>query len=350
MATSHIAYLIDPRFPGGTSSAVAAELRVVSKFARVSVHALSTKMFKGGDAAPVLQDALDDLGLTLKWDEKVISADTVVFHNPSCLKFQTDLEATILARNLVVVTHENFVRPSGAESFDVEKCLTQLRNNAFVVDAYIAPLSEWNRTSIQLWQAEHKSLYGWEVLDFDWFNICDFEFVEPNETISDRRGRLSRPGFEKFPPSETLHACFPAHADSNVILGADILMDDPETPAHWTLLPFRGVSVGRFFEMVDFMVYYISPLWRESFGRVLAEAVAAGKIVITDRETAKPFLGAAIGADPNEVDGIIARYLANPDEYRSDVKAAQKKLDRFSPEKFQAQVQPFLERVARGAA
>ena len=350
MATPHIAYLIDPRFPGGTSSAVAAELKVVSTFARVSVHGLSTKMFNGDEAAPVLQDALDELGLKIVWDARVISADTVIFHNPSCLKFQDDIDTTILARQLVVVTHENFVRPSGAESFDVETCLSQLLRNAFVVSAALAPLSEWNRESIRLWEQAHRRLDGWTVLDFDWFNICDFNITAPSSEITDRRGRLSRPGFEKFPSTEVLTACFPPYANANVILGADVLMDDPQTPAHWTLLPFRGVSSARFFEMIDFMIYYISPLWRESFGRVMAEGIAAGKIVISDPDTAKSFAGAVIGAKPEDVNGIVSSYLANPAKYQSDVLAAQATLSRFSPEQFKQSVQPFLEQSRRGAA
>ena len=87
-------------------AAVAAELRVAAGLARVAVHAISTRMFKGNDPAPVLADALDDLGLGLTWDSPVIGADLVVLHNPSFLRFQNRLDSRIVCRDLVVVTHE----------------------------------------------------------------------------------------------------------------------------------------------------------------------------------------------------------------------------------------------------
>lgn len=345
MDRTHIAYVIDPRFPGGTSSAVAAEIAVVSKFARVSIHGLNTKMFEGAEPSPVLQDALTELGLDIKWDTRVISADVVLFHNPSCLKFQDDIATTIIARHLIVVTHENFVRPSGAEAFDVDHCLSQLLRNSFVLSAALAPLSDWNRKTIQTWQDLHGRLDGWDILEEDWFNICDFPMTRPRTKISDRRGRLSRPGFEKFPPHDVMTTCFPRHAEANIILGADVLMTDEKTPAHWTLFPFRAITVERFFEMIDFMVYFVSPLWRESFGRVIAEGVAAGKIVITDPATAKAFGGAVIAAKPDEVDDIIAHYVENPKKYETDVRAAQAMLAQFSPEAFETQMRPVLSRA-----
>ena len=102
--------------------------------------------------------------------------------------------------------------------------------------------------------------------------------------------------------------------------------------------------------MIDFMVYFVSPILRESFGRVLAEGVAAGKIVITDPDTAKSFGGAVIGARPEDVDGIIADYLTTPAQYVRDVRAAQDKLDQFSPAAFERLMQTVLNDVTRHAA
>jgi hypothetical protein len=328
------AYVIDPRFPGGTSSAVAEELRVVSGLATVSVHAVESQMFKDRPVAPQLSDTLDALGLELIWDERPISADVVILHNPSFLKFQRELGRRIFTRHLIVVTHENLLRPGFVESFDVALCLDQIDRASLALRKSIAPISSNNRRSVTEW-GNHVGLpRHWRMLDKDWFNICDMEKLPPNGAPADRRGRHSRPGFEKFPDLATMDLCFSARAGANVILGGDTFLTEQLDRPHWELYPFRGLDLSKFFEMIDFMVYFTAPTWRESFGRVLAEAIAAGKVVISDPETASTFNGGVIPALPNEVDAIIADLVARPDSYRAQVENAQAELDQFSAKAF----------------
>ncbi len=329
-----IAYVLDPRFPGGTSTAVAAELEVVTDLGQVTVHALSTSMFKGDVISPHLQNTLTRLNLSPIWDAPHIAADIVILHNPSCLRFQQNLDVRIITPHLVVVAHENFLRPGGAEAFDVATCLDMVDKAAFAAKRTLAPISAWNRKTINDWQIALGSLDRWSVLDVNWFNICDFPLLDPVEVPKDRRGRHSRPGFEKFPQQSIMEQCFPAHAESNILLGADAFVGDPQVPAHWVLHPFRSLSVDAYFELIDFMIYFTAPTFRESYGRVLAEAVAAGKVVISDHDTASAFGGAVLGADPGEVDEIIQNYIANPKTYRADIRKAQEKLSRFSPASF----------------
>ena len=52
---------------------------------------------------------------------------------------------------------------------------------------------------------------------------------------------------------------------------------------------FGAMPVPDFLASIDFFVYFTHPLLREGFGRAIAEAIAAGKLVITDEETAEPF-------------------------------------------------------------
>lgn len=329
-----IAYAIDPRFPGGTSSAVAAELNVVAARADVSVFALPAAMFKDEAVAPQLQEVLTRLDLPLIWGAKEIGADIVILHNPSCLKFQQSLDVKIITPHLVVVAHENFLRPGGEEAFDVASCMQMIDRTTFASRRTLAPISTWNRQTITDWQTAHGQLDRWSVLDLDWFNICDFPLIDPISDPQDRRGRHSRPGFEKFPQHAVMDQCFPVHAKSNVLLGADAFVDDPIAPSHWQIHPFRSLNVETYFNMIDFMIYFTAPTFRESYGRVLAEAVAAGKIAISDPDTASAFGGAVHSATPSEVDGIIQYYVSNPKKYVQDVRSAQKKLKHFSPKTF----------------
>jgi hypothetical protein len=325
-----VAYVIDPRFPGGTSSAIAQELQALKDVVRPDVYCISSKMFSGTKMAPQLEDVIGELGLRVRWNPEVITADTVILHNPSFLKFQDRLDVKILANRLFVVTHENFTRSTGVEGFDVGICLNQIDRAVLALDKTIAPISCHNRGTVTDWLQQNPEAGHWGVLADDWFNICDFEMVAPEPVPRDRRGRLSRPGFEKFPTLEDMEHCFPEHAESNTILGADNLFDSADEYPHWNLIKYRGMEVPRFFSEIDFMVYFTSPTWRESFGRVLAEAIAAGKIVITDPRTALTFGGAVIGAAPRDVDGIISRYVANPEEYREFTRNAQASLGQFS--------------------
>ncbi|MFQ5623194.1 MAG: hypothetical protein ACE5FS_07330 [Paracoccaceae bacterium] len=203
-----VAYVIDPRFPGGTSSAVAQELRVVSDLVKPRVFGISSGMFRGETVAPQLETALQELGLTLEWDPPKITADVVIVHNPAFLKFQNELPTRILAGRIFVVTHENLIRPTGAEAFDVASCLGLIGNSTLALERYIAPISPYNRSTIRNWFGKSAQSTDWKILPEDWFNICDFEMQSPTASPLDRRGRLSRPGFEKFPRLEDLELCF----------------------------------------------------------------------------------------------------------------------------------------------
>lgn len=330
-----IAYVIDPRFPGGTSAAVARELRVLAKtHPRIAVYGIRSAMFKGRDCAPILEEALDDLCLDLVWDPRVISADRVVLHNPAFLKFETRLIPRILARALYVVTHENFLRPTAAEAFDVAGCLAHIDRTSLASQKWLAPISPYNRETVDAWRRTSAARDTWSILPVDWFNICNFDLQPPTERPRDRRGRHSRPGYEKFPPLAQMDACFPPEAETNLILGADTFLRDGSGRAHWRMVPFQGMTVDSFFEEIDFHVYFTAPTWRESFGRVLAEALAAGKVVISDSQTARTFNGGVVAASPADVSEVIDHFVGSPDRYREQVAHGQAVLASFSAGRF----------------
>jgi hypothetical protein len=345
-----IAYVIDPRFPGGTSAAVAAELCALAGLARIEVHAIGSRMFAGRPVAPVLARALADLRLEPIRDRDTISADLILIHNPAFLKFESELRSRLIARHLVVVTHENFLRPGGSEGFAAGHCLALIDAASLALRKSLAPVSPWNRKTVQDWLAARPKGGAWRVHEQDWFNICDFPLTPPNPAPRDRRGRLSRPGFEKFPALAQMDLCFPPHAEANIILGGDTYLAMAQERPHWSILPFLSRAADEFFRMIDFMVYFTSPAWRESFGRVLAEAIAAGKLVICDHDSAACFPGAVIAARPVEVDAIIARFVADPEGYRRHVEGAQHMLERYSPDAFRPLVQALLGGPLRGAA
>lgn len=330
-----ISYVIDPRFPGGTSSAVADELAVAVQHGAVTVHAVSSAMLKGRAVAPVLERALADMGLRLVWDAPAIGGDLVVLHNPSFLKFQARLAPRIVAHRLVVVTHENFSLPSGRPGFDVAGCLRQIDAASYTAEKLLAPVSPYNRQTVLAWAAAHTAAARpWAVAPEDWFNICATGAATATPRPRDRRGRHSRAGLEKFPPLADLDLTFPASAEMNVILGADTLMSAGPQRPHWALFPFHGIEIEQYFEMIDFMVYHTAPTLRESFGRVLAEGIAAGKVVVADPDTAQVFGDGVIPARPAEVADVIARHIEAPTRYAEQVARGRTMLARFSADRF----------------
>ncbi|WP_170330815.1 hypothetical protein [Ruegeria arenilitoris] len=338
-----IAYVIEPRFSGGTSAAVAAELQVAVELGEIEVHAVTSRTF--GDSqhiAPVLRCTLDELRIPLIWDAPRISADIVILHNPAFLKFQDALCTKIFARELIVVTHENFLRPGGEDGFDVLSCLNHIEGSALALRKTLAPISPYNRKTVTDWLIRSRVARHWNVLDTDWFNICETDIDAPREKPEDRRGRHSRPGFEKFPVLSDLDSCFSKHAQSNVILGADALLDARVLRPHWTLLPFDAVSVDEFFGMIDFFVYFTAPTWQESFGRVIAEALAAGKVVLTNSDIGETFDNAVLTCRPEDVDGIVSDLVAHPDRYHEQISRSQPVLTRYSAKNFKAMLSGVL--------
>ncbi len=338
-----LAYLMDPRFRGGTSSSFAEEIKVTADLARVRVHALSGGRLKGLAPSPTAEAALADAGLDLQWDLPSISADIVVIHNPLFLSPLGALPTRIAARDLVVVSHENFLRPGGHEAFDVAGVLNRIAGSSFALRRWIAPVSAYNRRMVNEWITRSGAASGWQVLPEDWTNILEGPMLAPTPAPRDRRGRHSRAGLEKFPSPETMTALFPRHAEANVILGFGPFTQDENRTRHWKLLPFDAVPVQDYLRDIDFMVYFVAPTWRESFCRSVGEAIIAGKMVIADPALSEIFGDAVVPARPEEVDAIIAHHVAHPLDYCDRVRRAQAALGHWSAAAFRARVLPLFE-------
>lgn len=338
-----IALVTDPRFVGGTSAALAREIVTLSSTMDLRLVYIETAMFKTGQSVNGrLAQAAEACGLQPVWNPPIIASDTVVFCNPSGLKFNMTFAPRINCRRLVVVAHENFLRPDGSLAFDVAKTLGLLADRTVAEELVIAPVSAANRRTIEAWLTANPGS-PWSMAPIHWFNICDFELVPPTSAPRDRRGRVSRPGFEKFADLPTMLAHFPPHAERCAILGADsFLLPGANPPAHWELLPFGSADVTDFLSSIDFFIYFTHPNLRESFGRVLAEAVAAGKVVITDPGTAETFGEAVVSSDGSDVDDIVASFIAEPDRYSRFVVTAQERLADFGADEFRRQVSAYL--------
>jgi hypothetical protein len=330
---------------------VAREIAALAPVFDLQVAFIGSRMFgKGRSVHASIAKALEQAGVNATWDPPLVRAQTAVFHNPSFLKYDDAVRTRFNCTRAVVVAHENFLRPDGTEGFDVGKTLRLIAARLPPCLKVIAPVSPGNRRTVTTWLAGAGSA-PWDIAPVDWFNICDFEAVPPTATPRDRRGRVSRAGFEKFPDMAAMNLHFPASAEHCAILGADtFLLPGANPPAHWRLLPFGSADVSEFLATIDFFVYFTHPNWRESFGRVLAEAIAAGKVVITDRGTARTFGKSVIASDGHDLDRIIADFISAPRRYQAFVRAAQRRLSEYSAEAFRSVVCGYLRADAQREA
>lgn len=297
-------------------------------------------MFKDRPNHPDIDRALADLNSKIFWNPGVINADVVILHNPAFLKMNASFKPRIVCDTLIVVTHENFTGPDGTLNFDVDACLTLIEEATLARTRILAPVSEVNRAALAAWHPEEP--HGWVTSDICWTNICEFDTAPPRLAPADRRGRHSRPGFEKFPRRDVMELLFPEHAEYNGILGGDIFVED-DPPSHWAIYNFRDIPVSHFLEGIDFFVYFTNPRWHESFGRVIGEAIAAGKLVLTDPATARTFGRGVIGLAPEEVDACIARHIADPAAYAAQVRQAQRGLGTFNAQRFRERAAMIME-------
>jgi len=312
---------------------VAREIPELMTLGNLRLAALSSRMLRPFPVNSSLQNVTADHGLEFSWNDPVITGDVVVLHNPSFLKFDEKMKSRIVCDTLIVVSHENFLAPDGSETFDIAHCLDLIEDASLAKTRLLAPVSEYNRKGLTSWLAQEER-EDWVVASRNWHNICEFDVEPPRKAPRDRRGRHSRAGFEKFPNAEAMELMFPPNAEYCGILGGDTFMDDQENTPHWNLYKFREIPVQQFLNQIDFFVYFTNERWRESFGRVIGEAIGAGKLVLTDPETASTFGDGVVGTSPQKVDSEIAHYVANPQDYVQMIEKAQAGLAKFSAPSF----------------
>ena len=312
----------------------------------LSVVGIETAMFRGRRVHPAIEAALDDLGMTLSWNPPVVHADTIVFYNPSCLRFDTKLAVRLSCAQELVVTLENFLGPNGSEGHDVATCLDLLDARWSAEPAVWRPSRPTTAAPCRHGLPARAPAGRWRRPTGLWCSIrSSRRRPEPRATGADAtRAPVSR----SFRRSRRCCAHFPAHAERCAILGGDGYLRDPSTaPAHWEVLRFGEADVADFLAGIDFFVYFTHPLWRESFGRVIVEAIAAGKVVITDPGTAEAFGEAVVASEGSDVDRIIEGFIADPRRYVSLRASGAARLSEFRPAAFAERVKSL---VASGMA
>lgn len=163
-------------------------------------------------------------------------------------------------------------------------------------------------------------------------------------------GRHSRDDDIKFPADpRDLFKSYGFPADYKVLmLGAEIAakraceaVGRHVVPDNWEVLPVREIPVEEFLSEIDVFVYFDNEEANEAFCRVILEAAAAGKLVITSRKHEETFGDAVVYATPDTSVQVVEEYLADRELFAHQTELALRRVrENWSPQAFITAIAP----------
>jgi hypothetical protein len=346
-----ILLVADCRFPGGTSSALAQELRALAPTGvRVGLAHVPVAKFRSDHPLhPALLDAWRS-GLAERVDvDQAIAAEVVVAHNPYGFTHRPFPPMAMRTAKRILVVHQTPLNGRGRLNYDPWTVARHLREG--LGDAAVwAPISALCRQNMA------DAGLPVPVLREDWRNIVvadDWRHprtrpLRPTITL----GRHSRPELDKWPPTRhQLFAVYPPD-DENVrvrLLGADERVEAlvGGWPRGWEVFRFDEIAPRDFLQTIDFFVYFHHPRWVETFGRCTAEAIASGAVAVLPPYMRRNFGDAAVYCTADEAIATVRRIHADPDLYAELSRRGGEIITRdYGPERYRSLVRRILEAPA----
>lgn len=311
-----IIVVTDPRFQGGTGSAVAAEIWAAVQngysVGLLCYEASNIRQPFPGNAR--LQRLIDGREIAVIQPGTRASCRLAILHNPYAAGLVPLLPLRIRAERRLVVVHHPPVDGLGAPSYD----LAATRRNA---EEILAGPADWVPVGPAVREAFRGLPDAPPLLPHDWENVIDFDDWHHRPESRQRGGitigRHSRADLRKFPATR---AAFVQIYGDDPRIGVDLLGCPPELQAmlaptlpHWQLRPFGAMEVRDYLDGLDVFVYYHRADWIEAFGYAVLEAMARGLPCVL-----APTLGASFGAaarvEPPERALAAAQELARAPE------------------------------------
>lgn len=328
MAGFHdIVFVADLRFPGGTSTALVAEMQAAAR-AGLSVALLPVigpVLRKAWPVHPGVALTIEQEGIVLIEPGNRATASFAVVHHPALFEGLPSTALGLSVETAVVVLHHPLYDGNGIVQYDLPLVIAHVEAALGQVPL-LAPVGPKVRD-----QLPRDGIGGARLTPMDWWNLIDMADwpVRPDREIEKpvRIGRHSRPLPQKWPAELDLAlAAYPKRPDLEVeMLGADparLARTLGEVPAHWNLRPFGSLDVSEFLRSLDFYVYFHAPQWIEAFGRSILEAAATGLVVILPDHFRPLFGPAAIYGCETEVTALIDEMTGDPARYRMQARRA----------------------------
>ena len=319
--TYDVVILTDLRFPGGSSASTLEEVRIQrSAGLRTGLYHVSSSVMK--DSKRPFHRGIMESILTEECDllnfESNIATNVLVVRHPSVVHSQAETLPNLEAEHVVVVVNHPPVNSAGRIDYLLPFARKKLANKYNCKPRFF-PIGPLVRSAVQECYDD-----TFDLEPTDWSNVFVLERFESicNRAPPDGRplriGRHSRPGPEKWPneAADIRSAYLVDNENSVVILGGS---ECPESilgfrPRNWTVYPFGSLDVVEFLNSIDIFVYFHHPNWVEAFGRVIAEAMAAGLPTVLPHHFKPLFQDGAIYASPRDVPNVVSD-LTQPDNY-----------------------------------
>lgn len=324
----------DPRFEGGTGTAMASEAKALSdagyKIGFLPVE--SALLRRPRPMHPGLQGLISTGAVHLIAPLARVKARLCILHHPQLFETYPVLPIDLVADETVLVVHHPPKDGAGRPYYDAAAI------NRIVTDLF-GPTS-WAPVGPKV-RAAFAGMPGAPSLTpDDWVNVLDDQalalardgFLGGLPVI----GRHSRPDPQKWPATrEAFLAAYPADPDIRVRLlgyGPELDAVVGARPANWDVLPFNALSVRQFLGSIDFFVYFHGPRWIEAFGYAVIEAMASGAVAILPPDFAPLFGEAAICCPVGEVADRVRALHRDVAAYRRQSAAGQALVrDLFGP-------------------
>lgn len=301
--------ITDPRFMGGTSAAVAADVEAFSRLGlRVGLHLVrSAGFFKPHETANPKVTALFDLpGVERVDPERTARARIAFFHHPAIFARPVENPISIAADRSLIVTHQAPFKGDGALDYD-PFLVRRVLEDDFGVEPWYAPISGVCRRQFLSFAPLLR------LTSIDWPNAFDVQTWAPRRAKLMTRilfvGRHGRPHPDKWPSQPAdIAASLPAGPRTHVrIMGADEAFFTARgvDPSAWEVLPFNGEPIRTFLDSLDVFSYFKHETFVETFGRCVAEAMLTETRCILDPSLRDTFGPHAIYCRPCEVADVL---------------------------------------------
>jgi UDP:flavonoid glycosyltransferase YjiC (YdhE family) len=329
-----IVVVADLRFPGGTSTAIAAEIEAQARAGyRTGLLAVKAPVLKFPHPIhPRIRACLDAGWCKLLDPETPVSAGLVLLHHPLILEHLPTRPLRLEAEVKQLIVHQPVFDADGKPFFDWRRID---RHAALLFGERMAWCPVGPSVRRQLAELAEPPLLAPE----DWHNVLDPEaWSIPRggiQGVVPVIGRHSRPDPLKWPASrEEILLAYPAAEDLRVrAMGVDegLAARLAPIPGNWEVLPFATEGVLDFLKSLDIYVYFHHPRWVEAFGRGVIEAMATGLPVILPRHFAALFAEAALYATLEDAAAAARALHETPGLWRERSDAASTMVrERFS--------------------
>lgn len=320
----------DFRFPGGTSSSNAEEIKAQKGLGRTGLVQISRfSMPPETEMNPKIRELIDGDKVQMVVSGENVSCDTLIIKHPSVLEHFQGYLPKITAKKVFVIINQTPLQKYGSEG----KVEYNILNCAKNCEAYFGTTGLWYPISPRvrdiLYQHHRSDLEHIPLAEEDWFEIIDIKkwtrTSRPKRGKVAKIGRHSRDQYEKWPSDpEELLAIYPDKGCEVHILGG---AEGPiktlgKSPENWNIIPFGEKHPKDFLKELDVFVYFTHPDLIEAFGRVIIEAMAAGLPVILPYHFKKLFGEAAIYAEPLQVQKKVQDLMDDDKYYERQVKVA----------------------------